>query len=69
VGRWLNKISGLHLSDNDSKRDTNNGFNEDAWFLKLLEHEVKAITIEVYNQDPEQLLEYIALVEDNLISH
>ena len=69
VDRWLNKISGLHLSDNDSKRDTNNGFNEDAWFLKLLEHEVKAMTIEVYDQDPEQLLEYIALVEDNLISH
>jgi sugar phosphate isomerase/epimerase len=58
IRRWEGKINGLHLSDNDGKKDTNNGFDENSWFWGLSTAQVIAVTIEVYNETPDKLLNY-----------
>jgi sugar phosphate isomerase/epimerase len=66
IHRWKEKINGLHLSDNNGKKDTNNGFNSASWFWDFITDQAKAITIEVYNESPEKLLNYVNSIECKL---
>jgi len=66
IRRWKGKINGLHLSDNDGKKDTNNGFDETCWFYGISTEHVTAVTIEVYNETPNKLLKYVDTIESKI---
>jgi sugar phosphate isomerase/epimerase len=56
-------IGGYHFSDNDGLRDTNEGFTENAWFLKKISKNILYSVIEVYNSTTHELLKMIKLIE------
>jgi sugar phosphate isomerase/epimerase len=66
IRRWNGKINGLHLSDNNAKKDTNNGFDETSWFWGLSTEQVIALTIEVYNESPDKLLNYVNAIASKI---
>ena len=49
-------LIGYHLSDNDGLSDTNNIYDEDAWFWKFLKKNLDYYSIEVYNLDLDQIV-------------
>ena len=60
------KIAGYHLSDNNGLEDSNQAFDEDAWFWPHLKKDVGYYTVEVYGCAPEQLLQQANLVRQKL---
>ena len=66
IRRWKGKINGLHLSDNNGKKDTNNGFDETSWFWGLSTEHMISVTVEVYNESPEKLLNYVNAIASKI---
>jgi sugar phosphate isomerase/epimerase len=60
------RIAGYHLSDNNGLEDSNQAFDEDAWFWPHLKKDVGYYTVEVYGCTPEQLLQQANLVRSKL---
>ena len=62
-----NKISGYHLSHNNSLSDTNETFDENVWFLKnsLIDNN-KPITIEVYSGNFEDIHQCRRILENSI---
>ena len=58
----------LHLSDNNGREDSNQPITNDSWFLPFLkEFKSNDIVIEVYNLEPQQMKQQLALVEEHLV--
>ena len=53
--RFDNLIGGYHLSDNNGLEDSNQEFDESAWFWPYLKEDVEYVSIEVYSEDLELL--------------
>jgi sugar phosphate isomerase/epimerase len=60
------RITGYHLSDNNGLEDSNNAFDEDAWFWPHLKKDVGYYTVEVYGCTPEKLLQQSNIVRAKL---
>lgn len=48
-------LGGYHLSDNDGFSDSNEPFNEKSWFWDFIRKDLNYYSIEVYNQNEEQI--------------
>jgi sugar phosphate isomerase/epimerase len=60
-----NKIIGLHISDNDGKRDTNQKLCHDSDILKYVKLlKDRYIVLEVYNIEPKEMINQIKLLSD-----
>ncbi len=57
------RITGYHLSDNDGREDSNQPFDEDAWFWPHLKSDVDYVSIEVYGCGMHQLKQQQELSE------
>ena len=57
------RIGGYHLSDNNGLSDTNQAFNSESWFWKHLNPSIKYISVEVYSNDINLLLDQKNLTE------
>jgi len=55
-------IKGYHLSDNNGIIDSNNSFNEKAWWFKKFKKNLDYYSIEVYSNDFKILKKQISLV-------
>ena len=60
------RIAGYHLSDNNGLEDSNQAFEENAWFWPHLKKDVGYYTVEVYGCTPQQLLKQADLVKSKL---
>ena len=60
-------IGGYHLSDNDGLSDTNNIYDEDAWFWKFLKKNLDYYSIEVYNLDLDQIVNLNSLTKKKIL--
>ncbi|MDJ0686515.1 MAG: TIM barrel protein [Alphaproteobacteria bacterium] len=57
----------LHLSDNDGRQDNNRPITSDSWFLpRLKDFRDCEIVIEVYNLEPYEMHQQIALVQGHM---
>lgn len=65
---YIERFSGIteayHLSDNDGTADTNNRFDENAWFFPHIKNDVSYYSIEVYNEGVKSLESQYELVEN-----
>lgn len=74
IDPWLilealkDKISWCHLSENDGLSDTNNSFDDSAWFWERLDLISATVTIEVYNESVCKLKKIQDYVEGKLNS-
>ena len=59
-------IKAYHLSDNNSLSDSNNPFDEHAWFWPFIKHDLEYYSIEVYNISTKELIKLIDIVKNNL---
>ena len=59
-------IGGYHLSDNDGFSDTNDPFTQSAWFWEYIKKDLKYYSIEVYNQNEDQIKSLKKLTEKKL---
>lgn len=59
-------VGGYHLSDNCGTIDSNQEFQEDAYFWEYLKRDLDYYTIEVYNVDNNKLLELLDLTNKKL---
>jgi sugar phosphate isomerase/epimerase len=59
-------IGGYHLSDNNGFADTNEKFNENAWFWKHLKKDKKYYSIEVYNISGAEIVSLYKLTKKKL---
>ena len=48
VKKW---IKGYHLSDNDGTRDSNDSFDEKAWFWPFIKKDLRYYSLEVYSEN------------------
>ncbi len=61
-----NFVQAYHLSDNDGFEDTNKSFNETAWFWKHIRRDLDYYTIEVYDDNVDNLVQQYNLVNEFL---
>ena len=67
VERVADHVYCLHLSDNNGREDSNQAISDSSWFLPFLKNfNNKHIVIEVYNLEPEQMQQQLALVRESL---
>lgn len=66
--KCADRITAYHLSDNNGLEDSNQPFDDDAWFWPYLNPDVDYFSVEVYNKTPAQLLQQVQLVEAKLQS-
>lgn len=59
---------GYHLSDNDGTEDSNEGFNDNAWFWNEIRKDLNYYSIEVYDNNIANLEAQYQLVSDCLES-
>ena len=62
------RIAGHHLSDNNGLEDSNQRFDENAWFWPHLKKDAGYFSIEVYGCTPGQLLAQSKLAQSKLYS-
>ncbi len=60
------RIAAYHLSDNNGLEDSNERFDDDAWFWPYLKTDVNYYSVEVYGHTPDQLLQQVQLVQSKL---
>ena len=60
------KIFGYHLSENNGYRDSNDAFNKNAWFWKFIPKKSEYVSIEVYENETDKLLNLLQLVKNKL---
>jgi len=60
------RITAYHLSDNNGLEDSNEPFDEDAWFWPHLKTDADYYSVEVYGQSPDQLTQQVKLVRSKL---
>ena len=53
-----------HLSDNDGKKDSNESISNDSWFWPYLRRDLDYYSLEIYNQEPWEILSQLKLVKD-----
>lgn len=63
INKW---IEGYHFSDNNGNADNNRPFNNKSWFWKYLKKDLNYYSIEVYNQNIEQIKNQKKLLEKKL---
>ncbi len=59
-------IGGYHLSDNDGLSDSNQKFDENAWFWSHLKKNKKYYSIEVYNLNSNEIINLYKLTKKKL---
>lgn len=59
-------IKAYHFSDNNGLSDSNEMFDEDAWFWPFMKNDLDYYSIEVYNINPERLQKLTLLVSKKL---
>lgn len=57
-------VHGYHLSDNDGLNDTNERFNNRAWYWDLISKDVDYYTVEVYSNRLDLLSDQVKLARD-----
>lgn len=62
------RIAAYHLSDNNGLEDSNERFDEEAWFWPYLKADVGYYSVEVYGCEPDQLAAQANLVRSKLRS-
>jgi sugar phosphate isomerase/epimerase len=60
-------IGAYHLSDNNGNVDSNNVIDDKSWFWDILKPNLKFYTLEVYGQNPDDLLKQKILLETKLL--
>ena len=61
----LNKfVKCYHLSENDSRTDSNKPFNSSSWFLKNLKKDLDYYTIEVYTKSIKTLKKQLSIIKN-----
>lgn len=68
---WLDAVlpyvGAFHLSDNDGKKDNNQGFDAAAWFMPVLKRASHLpCVIEVYNIDQNEIERLMGVLDDNI---
>ena len=59
--RCSNWIKAFHLSENNGESDSNNKISADSWFWKYLEKNLDYYSLEIYNANPDELLDQFSL--------
>lgn len=59
-------IGGYHLSDNDGLSDSNQKFDENAWFWKYIKKDKKYYSIEVYDLSRDEIISLYNLTKKKL---
>ena len=59
-------IKAYHFSDNDGLSDSNDTFDEKAWFWPFIKHDLDYYSIEVYNINIKEIKKLIRLVDRKL---
>ena len=59
-------IKAYHFSDNDGLSDSNNTFDDNAWFWPFIKNDLDYYSIEVYNINIKEIKKLISLVKTKL---
>ena len=62
-------IRGYHLSDNDGKSDSNQPFDENAWFWPYLKKSLDYYSIEVYGVSVRDIKKLVDLTNEKLVAN
>ncbi|CAA6605002.1 hypothetical protein MTBLM1_40206 [Rhodospirillaceae bacterium LM-1] len=62
-------VRGFHLSENDGQTDSNQAFDESAWFLPWLSRFPQAVVVvEAYRLAPEQLESCLSILRNHMVT-